>query len=361
MEFYEIDFVEAGENKSGDAIALRYGTQMGTQITQLVHVVDGGYATSNDGQKLIDHINAHYEGATSINHVVLTHHDTDHASGLKTVVETCRIGTLWMNRPWIYVDELLPLFEYAYTRDGLIERLKRDFPHTAELEEIAVRRGIPIQDAFQGIVIGQFIVLAPTKARYLELVLASDRTPESNEYSTISEGLLRMATHYLRALWGEESLKGQTEGTTRENEMSVVQYAQIAGHKILLTGDAGIEGLEEAYQYAIALGVPLPGIHRFQAPHHGARRNLSPNILDKWLGQKLPSNTNQILFESVVSANKNDSDHPRKAVIRALKHRGANVVTTKEKGVYCWYQNKPIRHGWTPATGELYPEDTEND
>lgn len=364
MEFYEIDFIEAGENKSGDAIALRYGNQVGNQINQLVHVVDGGYSSCDDGQKLINHINNHYEGTTSIHHVVLTHPDTDHASGLRKVVETCNIGTLWMNRPWTHVDELLPLFEYTYTRDGLISRLKRDFPHTAELEEIATRREIPIADAFQGNRIGSFVVLSPTKGRYLELVLASDRTPESSAMSSISQGLLgglRTAARYLRAFWGQENLKGDTEGTSRENEMSIVQYANIAGHKILLTGDAGVEGLEEAYQFAVAIGVPLPGVDRFQAPHHGGRRNLSPAILDKWLGAKLSAQADQALFHSVVSANGNDEDHPRKAVMRALIHRGANVTTTKGKGIFYWFNGKPLRTGWSSTTGEAYPEDTETD
>lgn len=364
MEFYEIDFVEAGENKSGDAIALRYGTQVGAQVVQTVHVVDGGYATSNDGQRLIDHMNTHYEGVTSIDHVVLTHSDTDHASGLKTIVETCKIGTLWMNRPWVHVDTILPQFAREYTRDGLVERLKRDFPHVAELEEIAIRKGITIKDAFQGDVIGRFIVMAPTKARYTELVVASEKTPRTNQQESISQGLLeglRAAARYLRAVWGEESLKGHTDGTTRENEMSIVQYAQIAGHKILLTGDVGIEGLEEAHQYATLLAIPLPGLNRFQIPHHGARRNLSPEILDKWLGPKLQSNTNQAHFEGIVSANRNDGEHPRRAVTRALIHRGAKVTTTKGKGILCWYQNKPTRPGWSLAISENYPEDTEND
>jgi beta-lactamase superfamily II metal-dependent hydrolase len=365
MEFYEIDFIEAGEHKSGDAIALRYGNQIGAQITQLVHVVDGGYATSNDGQKLIDHINTHYEGVSSIDHVVLTHPDTDHASGLKIVVETCKIGILWMNRPWLHVDTLLPQFAHEYTREGLIARLKKDFPHTAELEEIAIRKGITINDAFQGDVIGKFTVMAPTKSRYIELVVASEKTPKTEQQPSISQGLLeglRTTARYLKALWGEEGgLKGHTDGTTCENEMSIIQYAQIAGHKILLTGDAGIEGLEEAHQYATLLSIPLPGLHRFQVPHHGARRNLSSDILDKWLGTKLSSNTNQGLFESIVSANRNDDDHPKKAVVRALRHRGANVATTKKEFVLGWSMNKPIRTGWRPVVYEPYPEDTEND
>ena len=165
----------------------------------------------------------------------------------------------------------------------------------------------------------------------------------------------------MQALWGQENLKGHTEGTSCENEMSIVQYAEIAGHKILLTGDTGIVGLEEAHQYATSIGVPLPGIHRFQAPHHGGRRNLSTDVLDKWLGSKLPRQASQANFYCVVSANKNDEDHPRKSVTRALIHRGANVATTKGKGIFYWFQGKPIRTGWSTASNETYPEDIEED
>src|SRR3989344_7285430 len=119
MNFYEIDFIEAGERKSGDAIALRYGDGSGSEM---VHIVDGGYASSNDGQKLIDLIEKHYDQKEFIDHVVVTHPDTDHASGLKVVIEKGNVGTLWMNRPWLYADSLLPLFEYPYTREGLIQR-----------------------------------------------------------------------------------------------------------------------------------------------------------------------------------------------------------------------------------------------
>jgi hypothetical protein len=329
----------------------------------MVHVVDGGYESSNDGQKLIDVINKHYEGATTINHVVLTHSDTDHASGLKHIVETCSIGTLWMNRPWAHVDDLLPFFVHEYTRDGLISRLKRDFPHVVEIEEIAKKRSIPIKDIFQGDVVGQFVVLAPSKARYAELVKDSEKTPiTSNQSSSISSGLLGAllkAARYVRSVWGEENLKGNSEGTTRENEMSVVQYANLSGNKILLTGDVGIEGLEEAYQYAISLQIPLPGVNHFQTPHHGARRNLSSDILDKWLGPKLP-HSEQAKFSTIISANANDEDHPKKAVIRALMHRGAHVATTKNQSRY-WFFGKPLRQGWAVSIPEPYPEETEDD
>lgn len=355
MEFFEIDFIEAGNNCSGDAIALRYGDGV---YTEMVHVVDGGH--TEDGQRLIDHIKGHYDKKEFIDNVVLTHSDGDHACGLKSIIENCNVGALWMNRPWIHVDSLLPMFEYPYTREGLIQRLKKDYPHVAELEEIAIRRNIPIRDVFQGAVIGSFVVLSPTINRYLSLVVSSEKTPETTNAADQMVKAIGIAINYIKSIWGAENLKGNTEGTSNENEMSVVQYAQLDGQKILLTGDAGVGTLEEAYQYATSIGVSLPGINFFQVPHHGSRRNLSSEILDKWLGQRLMQKNTQPLFWTVISANKNDSDHPRKSVIRALWHRGAGVATTKGKGIYYWFRNKPLRSGWEIATIEDYPEDMED-
>jgi len=76
------------------------------------------------------------------------------------------------------------------------------------------------------------------------------------------------------------SEKFSDEDTSVENEMSVVQYAFLNGHKIVLTGDAGRQAMTEAADYAPVAGLVLPGVTRFQAPHHGGRRNLSTELLD---------------------------------------------------------------------------------
>ena len=53
-DFIEIDFIEAGDRGSGDAIAIRRRNNG----FDYVYVVDGGYTA--DGQKLVDHIRKHY-------------------------------------------------------------------------------------------------------------------------------------------------------------------------------------------------------------------------------------------------------------------------------------------------------------
>lgn len=353
-KFFEIDFLEAGEKSSGDAIALRYRED---NDCDYIHVVDGGY--TDDGEKLVEHIRSYYDNPNYIDHVVLTHPDGDHAAGLKKVLEEFEIGILWMNRPWEHVWDLLPRFEYNYTENGLIRRLKKDFPHTAELEEIAEEQGIEIRQVFQGTQIENFTVLAPSFARYIDLIVDSEKTPEAERQAAIEGRLFERAIAWIRkvaAAWGEENLKGESEGTSCENETSVVQFAELCGEKILLTGDAGVEALAEAYDYALALGITLPGIDRFEVPHHGSRRNLSSEVLDKWLGPKLDQETSSPTYTAIISANRNDEDHPRKAVVRALIHRGAKVVQTN--GITRTHRNAPSR-GWSESTPLQYPLDME--
>ena len=88
------------------------------------------------------------------------------------------------------------------------------------------------------------------------------------------------------AAWGEEILKGDTDGTSEENETSIVQFSDVYERKVLLTGDAGVRALTEAHQSAVAMGKSTSELDWFQVPHHGSRRNLSSDVLDTWLGGK---------------------------------------------------------------------------
>lgn len=359
-DFFEIDFLDVESAKSGDAIAARYSVG-GTTI---VHVTDGGF--QDTGPKLVEHINKYYGQPCRIDHVVVTHPDGDHAGGLRTVLESFEVGALWMLRPWQYADELLPRFTRFTSVENLKRRLREIYSNVDALEEIALKRGIPILEPFQGARIGAFTAMAPTRHRYLDLVVQSERTPESSEAAASKQGgLLSLleaagarAVAFVRAAWGAEVFS--PEETSAENEMSVIQYATIAGRGILLTGDAGRAGLAEAADYAPTVGLVLPGIGRFQVPHHGSRRNVSSEVLDRWLGPRLsarPAEGSE-KFNALISSAKADEDHPRKAVVRAMIHRGGKVVTTEGRTV-CTSQGAPDR-GWKPIAPEPYPEDQES-
>jgi hypothetical protein len=358
-DFFEIDFLAVEAKKSGDAIALRY--ELGGYTS--IHVVDGGFQAT--GASLAEHIRAHYGNPTLIDHVVVTHQDGDHAGGVRTILEEFNIGALWMHRPWLYAGEIINRFANYTSVEHLKRRLRAIYTNLAALEDIALERGIPIFEPFQGAAIGAFRVMAPSRARFLDLVVESDKTPEHVEadigavFVGAADALVRTlakAVTFVMAAWGVEVFS--PDGTTAENEMSVVQYANLCGKRVLLTGDAGRGGLQEAAAYAPFVGLSLPGIDRFQVPHHGSRRNVSTELLDLWLGPRLADNTGAAKFTAIVSSALEDQDHPRKAVVRALIHRGANGYATEGKTIQS-YHNAPDRYGWSPATPETYPEDQE--
>ncbi len=361
-DFFEIDFLDVETKKSGDAISMRYRLNGHTYV----HVVDGGYMAT--GQRVVEHIKKYYDDPEYIDHVVATHPDGDHTAGLRFVLENYEVKNLWMNRPWLYVDELLERFARYTNRDNLIRALKKAFPNTAALENIAVTKGIPIHETFQGVSIGAFRVMAPTRARYIDTVVESEKTGQvaKTDGHVLDTAALKgfmtevyqAVVNFIKSGWNEE--KFSSGPTSPENEMSVVQYAYLNQTRILLTADTGREGLQEVIDYAPYAGLALPGIDRFQVPHHGSRRNVSSELLDKILGPKLPYQVakGSETFTAIISSAKEDTDHPRSAVVRAMHHRGARVISTEGKSI-CTFKGAPNR-GWVAIEGVPYPEEQED-
>jgi beta-lactamase superfamily II metal-dependent hydrolase len=358
-DFFEIDFLKVEAKQSGDAIALRYRINGITTI----HVVDGGFEETGD--HVVEHIQKYYGNSPTIDRVVATHPDTDHLVGLRTVLTELQVRELWMLRPWLYAGEILHRFKNVSSLEYLVRALKEAYPNILALEQIAVEKGIPIREPFQGAAIGAFRVMAPTKARYLDLIVRSNRTPDAKDAEAKSKSLIfaavskaaRALVNRVKAAWGEEAFSD--EDISAENKMSVVQYGVLCNQRVLLTADAGLESFAEAAAYAPVVGLNLPGINRFQAPHHGSRRNVSTEMLDQWLGAKLaaPPIKGQEAFTAIISSAKADPDHPRKAVQRALIHRGAKVISTEGRDICTWHN--PQREGWTAVEGDAYPEEQE--
>ncbi|MEM9819104.1 MAG: MBL fold metallo-hydrolase [Cyanobacteria bacterium P01_D01_bin.6] len=354
LDFFEIDFLDIDSNKSGDAIAIRY--QIDNKI--YIHLVDGGFLDT--GNKIIEHVNNYYSNPEFIDYVVVTHPDGDHANGLRKILEEFEVGQLWMLRPWLYVDELIDRFSRFRSKDNLARRLKEIYPNIEALEKIAQDNDIAIFEPFQGERIGGFTVIAPTKERYLDLIVESEKTPESSTQSIKSSRKIFMGqvVSFMRSLWGQETFSSQE--TSAENNMSVIQFARLNDFDILLTGDAGRDALLEAADYAPQIGLELPGVDYFQIPHHGSRRNVSTEVLDRWLGERLHSQPrdDEETFIGIVSAAKEDEDHPRKAVVRAVIHRGAKVISTEGIDVRIG-KDAPEREGWVSATPLPYPTEQE--
>jgi hypothetical protein len=351
-DFYEVDFRQVHTSKSGDAICVRY--QIGQYV--YVHVVDGGYNTT--APEIANFLRNTYN-TENIDHIVVTHPDRDHAEGLAPILEQFNVGALWMLKPWDYAVQLLRHFPRYQSVEALVKRLREEYPYIYELEKIAARRGIQTYEPFQGAKIGAFTVLAPSPARYGQLMIDSEKTPQTLGVGILG-GLMQAAAplvRFIKAGWGSE--KFSPEPTSVENEMSVVQYANLCGDKILLTADAGRDGLLEAAQYAMQNGFAVP-VNKFQAPHHGGRHNLSSELLDFWVGSKLPQPLpkGQEKFEAAISAADEDKLHPRKVVLRALRHRGGFVLTTEDAPVIL---QRNSSRTWNVVENVPYPDEQEEE
>jgi beta-lactamase superfamily II metal-dependent hydrolase len=351
---YEIEFLPVGDS-NGDAICLRYGTPN----SFWVHVVDGGFTDTAD--TVLNHIHEHYGHSTHINHMVLSHADNDHACGLIGVAKNKEVGNLWMNRPWLYAPQIIDSFHGNWTLAGLIQEIKDKHPYLVELEAIANSRGITIHAPFAGRRIGEcFTVLAPSEQRYIQLLPDLGKTPPSyTEKSMVGSifGGVKNVLDVVREAWDIETLDEAPPATSASNETCVVQMGVFGTKRVLLTADVGPEGLKEAAQYARALG--LFGRPDFvQVPHHGSRRNVTPSVLNEWLGAPLEDSSMRrgVAFCSV---GKDEDIYPRKKVKNAFLRRGYPVHATRgwtKRHHTGWGE----RAGWKVSEPEGFDPDVED-
>lgn len=345
---YEIDFLPVGEG-SGDAIVIRYGDD---ERGYLLHVVDGGRTATAD--TIATHIDKYYPGY-HINHMVLSHADDDHATGLVGVLEKFKVNHLWMNRPWLYAEQIIENFHGNWTLQGLIDNIKERHPYLVDLERIANMKGTVIHEVFQGDQIGEFTVLAPRRERYISSIHEFGKTPTS--YATEASGLsgvwnaVKAAAQKLFENWDIETLAENTQ-TSASNESCVVQYAVLNGKGVLLTADVGPIGLAEAGEYGAQRGFNRPKF--VQVPHHGSRHNVTPSVLDMWLGPKVKQGTEVGTAYCSVGANKDD--YPRAQVTNAFIRRGFKVYSTRTKSLS---HSSGGGHGWVPATPEEFQTEVE--
>jgi len=325
---YEIDFLPVGEG-SGDAIVIRYGDDMDGYH---LHVVDGGRAGT--AETIVNHINMFYPNYR-IEHMVLSHADDDHATGLVGVMEKIQVKNLWMNRPWLYAAEVLHHFHGNFTLQGLIDDIKERHPYLVELEKLAIQKGTDIHEVFQGSTIGAFKVLAPMRERYVNSIPDFEKAPDryTTEAAQLpSFGLLRSLNEatkkWLEEKWDLETL-AKTTTTSASNESCVVQYGVLNGTGALLTADVGPIGLTEAGNFGAQLGLDRPEF--VQVPHHGSRHNVTPAVLDMWLGPKQPQGT--MFGTAFCSVGSNKEDYPRGQVTNAFMRRGFNVYSTRTKWI----------------------------
>ncbi|MDR4468306.1 MAG: hypothetical protein MRJ68_08405 [Nitrospira sp.] len=353
----EIEFLPVGNaSKPGDAIVIRYGSPDAYEIM----VIDGG--TLETGDMLVDHVREHFGPHVALTHVVLTHSDADHASGLRTVLKQLPVTNLWLHVPWLHASTSKPYFlNKTWTEHGLSIAIKKEYDIVSEIVDIAIQKGIGIREPFVGEMIGPFHVLSPYKEMYELLLPQFERTPEPDQaaleekgwwigaksggmFHSLFERAIAKVQKWVTETWEYELLKdGGVTGAS--NESSVVLYCNLdEGQKILLTGDAGVWALTVAACYAEYYKFPLRQFTFVQIPHHGSRRNVGPTILNRLIGPIQPKGP-QSRFAAFVSSPAEDDVHPRKMVTNAFLRRGGCVVATQGR-TKIHYGGFPLRPGY---------------
>lgn len=363
---FEIDFLPVGNgDSSGDAIAVRWGIPGDYRVL----VYDGG--TRESGIALVEHVKEHY-CTTRVDHVVSSHPDADHASGLSVVLEHLDVQRLWLHRPWAYSPVIRHYFDDGrITVASLAARLQDKMRAAHDLEAIARRRGILIEEPFAGKAIGPFQILSPGRGWYVHsLVPAFEKSPGATTHrppglppaSAGIIGALALAPtnigRWLVENWFVETLRDDVT-TTAENESSVVLYGHFGGHGVLLTGDAGVEALHRTAVTAEYCGLDLPGTLKFiQIPHHGSRHNVSTAVLDRLIGPRQGFTGVPPDRVAYASAGKDSKSHPRQAVMNAFWRRGFQPFGTRGTALNYSYQ-MPLRPGWGPITPVGFSERVE--
>lgn len=337
---YEVDYIPVGQGeRSGDAICIHYGNLIGPRSERKIIVIDGG--DKEAGAKMIEHINDHYYPEGYIDLMISTHPDSDHASGLRLVLEQFVVKRLLMHQPWNHAADVKNYFlDSRWTGKGLAATVRRRMRIVKELENTALSKGTEIIEPFAGFRTedGVLTVLGPSKDYYRLLLPNFRMTPTAKAGEGILPSLIRRAGEVIRYIvqdtLGLDLLNDPGDTTSNENNSSVITLMQLDGHRLLFTGDAGKTSLQHAIEFARSHGIDLTGLNLLDVPHHGSRRNINSQIL---------SGMNGVCC--IISASGENEKHPSKRVTNALQKSGATQVCVTRK-VSVLFSHDANHRGW---------------
>ncbi len=361
---FEIDFLAVGEeSSSGDAILFRYKEENGEFK---IILIDGGHKKSGNvetSDTILNHMRTYYNNATHIDHIVCSHPDADHIGGLEGVMDKCTVGKLWINDPCDYANRSELAEESDPNRFS-----KADADKVEALKKLAKDKGVPVCSPVQGCEIGPLTVASPSKEFYKGLVKgqldrqgggqASFKKAALGVFTQVAKTIMRLVP----ASWKKDELMDYP-ATSVCNESSTVLFCDFNEDQILLTADAGIEALSRAYEYLESIhGFKSGSLTFIQMPHHGSRRNINVEILNKLLGNKLPEGGFGGRGSSYASVAKEAKKHPKRSVANAFFTRGYLWDATKGAPIRFSSGDMPYRN-WRPIefTGFYYEvEELEN-
>src|SRR5208282_532311 len=152
-------------SKPGDCIIIRYGSPNQFEVM----VVDGG--TIDSGKAVVERLRFLCGRNVVISHMVCSHPDADHSSGLREVLDNLKVVNLWLHVPWSHAADTRHYFkDVRWTDEGLARKIREEYDITDELVRLAIKQGSKILEPFQGADIGPFTVLSPSRYAYTRLL-----------------------------------------------------------------------------------------------------------------------------------------------------------------------------------------------
>jgi beta-lactamase superfamily II metal-dependent hydrolase len=326
----------------GNADSILVGKWSGLSVERVL--VDGG--NYSDGKKVLEFLATRRIGY--LDHIVCSHPHDDHAGGLFDVVSSPSLdfGAFWIHLPWNHIDFTClqgALREGESTAKRVVQTVRKSLKATSDLVEAVRRRGKPIFEPFKARRIGPLFVCGPEHTFYEGLLSEFADFEKLKEYEDSLEA-------YERRIFAEDILEGlalsgqQYESdvglgeapTEPENESSTVLWTSEGNNQFLLTADAGVNALTR-----VTSDYNLQGLYWMQIPHHGSRRNITPNLIEE-LRPKI----------ACVSAD-GSKKHPRRAIVNAFNAVGTRVLSTHypaPSGAHLWFSSGivPPRPNYVP-------------
>ena len=282
---YQIQFFSVGnESKGGDAILIEVFDE---NDKPHLAIIDGGY--SEDGQRMVDYLVGKYgeDDKVVVDVVFNTHPDLDHIRGLKTILESDKleVANLVFNRPWRDAGLKKEWFaDRRITEGSLTDRIRDSFSVADDLESIAIKKGIKICPGKAGITIWNqtLQVLGPSENLCRRNLLLSDKTPDSflSKYNKPYQHVALPEEDY-NPTDGQVIEWIDEEQTSEINQTSMIIALVLDNFKVLFTGDAGKEAINSALVFWEKAGNKASSFSVVQLPHHGSRKNIDPNIINR--------------------------------------------------------------------------------
>lgn len=323
---YEVRFFRVGEeSKGGDAILIRLLDEYNRSS---VIIVDGGY--SETGEVILNYLRDN--NVSTVDLVINTHPDVDHTAGLIRLFEeqSLSIKKLIMNRPWRDSNITADYFkDNRITDNSVNKRMTEAFKYAFQLEQAAIKKigeSNIIHPVVRNTYLGCLTILAPSKELYREKLLESDKTPTT--LATAGERVFSMPmkkmVKYIRGF-----MPWYKEETSPINETSIVSLLCLPGRNFLLTADAGKNCLTEALRN-LKTYYSLCKIDVLQLPHHGSRKNITPELVQQ-IGAR----------EFIISCPRRgiESHHPSRRLINMIHEKipGPRIFSTAPFTSFIYY------------------------